>query len=79
MVKYGPMHGLHGLERQTTREDYSNRGHFDYMGRWKNVELLAYFSEYVEINEAEAFRSPKVKVIKSLFQMVSGNRSFLAR
>ena len=41
---------------KTTGEDYSNRGHFDY--KWEDgkiVELLAYFSEYAEINEAEAY------------------------
>jgi len=43
-------------EGQTTGEEYSNRGHFDY--RWEDgkiVELLAYFSEYPEATETAAY------------------------
>ncbi len=41
---------------QTTGDDYSNRGHFDY--KWEDgkiVELLAYYSETAEMTEATAY------------------------
>ena len=41
---------------QTTGDDYSNRGHFDY--KWEDgkiVELLAYYSETAEMTEAAAY------------------------
>lgn len=41
---------------KTTGNDYSNRGHFDY--KWEDgkiVELLGYYSEYVENTEAAAY------------------------
>ena len=41
---------------QTTGQEYSNRGHFDY--KWEDgkiVELLAYFDETSENNEIAAY------------------------
>ena len=41
---------------KTTGEEYTNRGHFDY--KWEDgkiVILQAYYSEYAEQNEAEAY------------------------